>query len=349
MSATSSNNPIGLHGIEFVEYASPNPKHMEDVFVAFGFSRLMTREGKAIDLYRQNDIHFLLNQEAGTFGDNFQKEHGPSICAMGWRVEDANAALEEAVRRGARPFEGDASTKSVDLPAIYGIGDSLIYFTDHSYQGKSLYDEQFVVHAEMKEVPAKGFLSIDHLTNNVYKGTMETWSNFYKDVFGFTEVRTFDIKGKKTGLQSYALQSPCKNFCIPINEGNEDKSQIEEYLRDYHGPGIQHLAFLTHDLIASLDQLEGSGIDTLDIHEDYYVEAFQRVPQVTEDRNRIRHHQILVDGDEDGYLLQIFTQNLFGPIFIELIQRKNHNSFGEGNFQALFESIERDQERRGVL
>ncbi len=225
----------------------------------------------------------------------------------------------------------------------------MIYFIENGKEGASPYEAEFLPAESPELVEDKGFLSIDHLTNNVYKGTMETWANFYKDIFGFTEVRTFDIKGRKTGLQSYALQSPCKTFCIPINEGTEERSQIEEYLRDYRGPGIQHLAFLTHDLLTTLDKLEGSGIETLDIHPDYYEEAFQRVPQVTEDKDHIRRHQVLIDGDKDGYLLQIFTKNLFGPIFIEFIQRKNHNSFGEGNFQALFESIERDQERRGVL
>lgn len=343
-----SQNPLGLRGIEFVEFTGPNPAHMHDVFRAFGFSRLMLHVSKAIDVYSQNDIHFLLNHTLDSFAARFGSQHGPSICAMGWRVDDAHAAFEEAIARGATPFRDDAQ-KSLDLPAIFGIGESLIYFTDHHRTPRSLYETFFQTHPQADVVTEKGFLSIDHLTNNVYKGTMETWSNFYKDIFGFSEVRTFDIRGQKTGLSSYALRSPCGTFCIPINEGSEEKSQIEEYLREYHGPGIQHLAFLTNDLLASLDQLEGSGIETLDIHPDYYEEAFQRVPQVTEDRDHIKHHQVLIDGDADGYLLQIFTKNLFGPIFIELIQRKNHLSFGEGNFQALFESIERDQERRGVL
>ena len=197
--------------------------------------------------------------------------------------------------------------------------------------------------------PDRGFLSVDHLTNNVYKGTMQTWADFYKNVFGFTEVRYFDIKGAKTGLTSYALRSPDGSFCIPINEGNESKSQIEEYLREYQGPGVQHLAFITRDILASLDAMEGSAIETLDIAPDYYEEAFQRVPDVREDKARIMAHNVLVDGDEQGYLLQIFTKNLFGPIFIEIIQRENNLSFGEGNFGALFRSIEKDQERRGVI
>ena len=194
----------------------------------------------------------------------------------------------------------------------------------------------------------QGFRLLDHLTNNVEKGTMARWTAFYQEVFGFTEVRTFDIRGEKTGLQSYALRSPCGSFCIPINEADDAKSQINEYLRDYGGPGVQHLALLTDDLLGSLEAV-GGAIEFLDIEPGYHDEAFARVPGVREDHDAIRQRQVLVDGDERGYLLQIFTKNLIGPIFFELIQRRDHDSFGEGNFAALFRSIERDQERRGVL
>ncbi|GAB4374726.1 MAG: 4-hydroxyphenylpyruvate dioxygenase [Acidobacteriota bacterium] len=341
---SSPENPVGLTGIEFVEFASPEPDRLDELFTAFGFSRLKRHRERAVDYYRQNDIHFLLNREPGTFAEDFCRRHGPSICSMGWRVRDARFAVEEAVRRGARRFEGEGT---IDAPAIYGIGDSLIYFVEaEPPQG---YLAEFVDHPEPLEVEEKGFVAIDHLTNNVYKGTMEKWSRFYKDIFGFTEVRYFDIRGAKTGLQSYALRSPCGTFSIPINEGKEDKSQIEEYLREYKGPGVQHLAFLSRDLLDSLDRLDRTKIETLDIDDEYYETVFDRVPNVTEDRERIRRHQVLVDGDEQGYLLQIFTRNLIGPIFIEMIQRKNHQSFGEGNFGALFRSIEKDQERRGVL
>jgi 4-hydroxyphenylpyruvate dioxygenase len=198
-------------------------------------------------------------------------------------------------------------------------------------------------------VADKGFLAIDHLTNNVPKGELATWGRFYQDVFGFTEVRYFDIRGVQTGLTSYALRSPCGRFCIPINEGTEAKSQINEYLEEYKGPGVQHLAFLTADILASLRALDGSGIETLDIDADYYASVFDRVPGVTEDRGELARRNVLVDGDAEGYLLQIFTKNLIGPIFVEIIQRKNHLSFGEGNFGALFRSIERDQAKRGYL
>jgi 4-hydroxyphenylpyruvate dioxygenase len=264
---------------------------------------------------------------------------------MGVRVEDPTFAFEEAVRRGARPYEADkAEHKAVyPFPAIFGIGDSLVYFMDKNLE------DSFKEHPEPRVVEPKGFMLIDHLTNNVYKGQMAKWSSFYQDVFGFTEIRYFDIKGEKTGLTSYALQSPCKTFCLPINEGNEAKSQIEEYLREYSGEGIQHIAFLTSDLLDSLDSMKSTGVEFLDIMPEYYEDVFDRVPNVVEDRKRIEAHNALVDGDEEGYLLQIFTKNIVGPIFIELIQRNNHHSFGEGNFKALFESIERDQARRGVL
>jgi 4-hydroxyphenylpyruvate dioxygenase len=206
----------------------------------------------------------------------------------------------------------------------------------------------FVPHTSPDHRPAKGFLAIDHLTNNVPKGTMGAWVEFYKQVFGFTEVRYFDIRGVKTGLTSFALRSPCGSFCIPINEGTESKSQINEYLEEYRGPGIQHLAFTTSDIIATLESM-GDAVATLDIDDAYYEEVFQRVPNVTENKAKLREHHVLVDGDADGYLLQIFTKNVVGPIFIEIIQRKNHHAFGEGNFGALFRSIERDQERRGYL
>jgi 4-hydroxyphenylpyruvate dioxygenase len=336
-------NPTGLVGIDFVEFASPNPEALHALFVAFGFSRVGRHKRMDVDLYRQNDITFLVNRTLSGPASEFSEAHGPSVSSMGWRFEDATSGQSAAIENGARAYDGSEGT--LDNPAVFGIGDSLIYFMD----GSHTLDDAFGPHPEPVMVDGKGFLAIDHLTNNVHKGTMGKWADFYKNIFGFTEVRYFDIKGAKTGLTSYALRSPDGSFCIPINEGNEDKSQIEEYLREYNGPGVQHIAFLTEDLLASLDSLQGSGIETLDMDDAYYAEVFERVPGVTEDRQRIRDHQVLVDGDEDGYLLQIFTRNLVGPIFIELIQRKNHLSFGEGNFGALFRSIERDQARRGVL
>ncbi len=345
-------NPLGLNGIEFVEFSAAIPAHLHETLLDFGFSKIAKHNKKNVDLYRQGGINVLLNSAAGSFGDQFQAEHGPSISSMGWRVKDAEKALSEAVKRGAKVCQqGDYFTDDGrPVPVIFGIGDSLIYLMEPDRDGQYSYQRLGFRNLENPiVVPSKGFLLIDHLTNNVYKGTMQTWADFYKDIFGFTEVRYFDIKGQKTGLTSFALRSPCGNFCIPINEANEAKSQINEYLDEYKGPGVQHLAFLTRDLLESMQLLKGTSISTLDIDPNYYEKAFQRVPNVKEDKQEIQRLNILVDGDEEGYLLQIFTKNIVGPIFIEMIQRENHLSFGEGNFQALFDSIERDQMRRGVL
>jgi 4-hydroxyphenylpyruvate dioxygenase len=339
------DNPLGLNGIDFVEFSAAGPAALHRLFVDFGFSKVARHSAKNIDLYRQGGIAFLLNCEPNSFADGFQKAHGPSISSMGWRFRNPQMAYREAIRRGARAcLNGDyRDAKGEPVPAIYGIGDSLIYFveSDGNIGFNPLQDPILV--------PEKGFLLIDHLTNNVFKGTMQEWASFYKDIFGFSEVRHFDIKGKKTGLTSYALRSPCGQFCIPINEAEESKSQINEFLEEYNGPGVQHLAFLTRDLLSSIASLKGTSIETLDIGLGYYEKAFARVPYVKEDKGAIQDLNVLVDGDEKGYLLQIFTKKLVGPIFFELIQRENHLSFGEGNFQALFDSIERDQIKRGVL
>ncbi|MBM7073646.1 4-hydroxyphenylpyruvate dioxygenase [Shewanella sp. 202IG2-18] len=344
----SEQNPLGLMGIEFTEYATPDTDFMHKVFKDFGFSMLKKHKEKDILYYQQNNIHFLLNNEKKGFSAEFAKKHGPAITSMGWRVEDAEFAYKAAVERGAKA--ADDSVKDLDYPAIYGIGNSLIYFIDVFGEENNIYNNDFVDLEHPELIQEKGFMEVDHLTNNVYKGTMQHWADFYKNIFGFTEVRYFDINGAQTGLTSFALRSPDGSFCIPINEGkDDDKNQIDEYLKEYDGPGVQHLAFTSRDIVASLDAMEGSSIKTLDIIPEYYDTIFDKLPQITEDHDRIKHHQILCDGDENGYLLQIFTKNLFGPIFIEIIQRKNNLGFGEGNFTALFESIERDQMRRGVL
>lgn len=338
-------NLIGLEGIEFVEFSTRQPAKLDQLFREFGFSKVARHADKQIDLYQQNQITFLLNSDEESFGSKFFQQHGPSISSMGWRFQNPERAYDTAIARGARPcLDGDyKDTRGKPIPAIFGIGDSLIYFVG---AGETMGFEKL---QDPTLVSEKGFLAIDHLTNNVFKGTMQEWANFYKSVFGFEEVRYFDIRGQKTGLTSYALRSPGGHFCIPINEADEAKSQINEYLEEYRGPGIQHLAFLTKDLIWSIQQLQDTSITTLDIAPGYYESVFNRVPQVKEDRAQIEKLNILVDGDEKGYLLQIFTKNLVGPIFVELIQRENHLSFGEGNFQALFDSIERDQMKRGVL
>lgn len=350
---TNNKNPLKLCGIEFTEYATPDSDFMEKAFYSFGFSKTKKMKGRDVEYFNQNDIHFLLNKEKIGFSKEFAKTHGPAICSMGWRVENADFAFNEAIRRGAKSAANEAS--KLPYPAIFGIGDSLIYFIeDFSETGINkglIYDVDFEDIADPVLVKDKGFLAVDHLTNNVYQGTMHKWADFYKDVFGFTEVRYFDIKGVKTALISYALASPCGKFCIPINEGKGNtNNQIDEYLDEYNGPGVQHLAFITDDLVGSLDKLDRSIVDTLNIVPEYYDEIFDRVPWVKEDKARIKEHQILIDSQsENSYLLQIFTKNLFGPIFIEMIQRVDDQGFGEGNFSTLFKSIELNQMERGVL
>ncbi len=350
---TDIKNPLNLCGIEFIEYATPDSDFMENAFYGFGFSKTKKFKGRDIDYFNQNDIHFLLNNEQAGFSKEFAKSHGPAICSMGWRVEDAMFAFDEALNRGAKSAQNVEN--KLPYPAIFGIGDSLIYFVEKfpasTNNPGSIYEDDFEPLASPVLEPDKGFLRVDHLTNNVYQGTMHKWADFYKDIFGFTEVRYFDIKGEKTALISYALQSPCGQFSIPINEGKgSSNNQIDEYLNEYNGPGVQHLAFITDDLVGSLDKLDKDIIDTLDIVPEYYDDVFKRIPWVKEDHQRIQDHQILVDSQkENAYLLQIFTKNIFGPIFIEMIQRVDDRGFGEGNFTALFKSIELNQIERGVV
>ncbi len=342
-----------IEGLDFVELAGPEPDRLHRLLLAFGCSRTMRHRSRGLDLYQQGEITFLLHRDDDGFAARFARLHGPCVPAMGWRVPDADAEAQIVAARGASVIDGDLARGSEVVPAVEGVGGSLIYLVDGWRNPQRWAALGFVPHPRPVRVPSLGFRAIDHLTNNVAHGTMGRWSAFYREIFGFTDVRYFDVRGAKTGLTSFALRSPDGSFCIPINEGTAragDKlSQIDEYLAEYGGPGVQHLAFLTDDLLASLRALEGAPIETLDIDDDYYATVFDRVPGVREDRDELRRRNVLIDGDADGYLLQIFTRNLIGPIFIEMIQRHNHASFGEGNFGALFRSIERDQERRGVF
>lgn len=341
-----NENPVGLDGIEFVEFASTSNKNLEPVFTSFGFEKIGRHKAKAVDLYRQGDINFLYNHDPKSFASSFCELHGPCISSMGWRVKNASKAFETAVSRGAKPYSGDRSKLVSDAPAIYGIGDSLIYFIDQ-YGSTNIYDDNY--NLTKKDVKGKGYIRVDHLTNNVPKGEMQKWCDFYEKIFNFKEKRFFDIKGQKTGLISKVMVSPGQKICIPINEPTEGKSQIQEYIDEYKGSGIQHLALLTPDIISSIDMTRKDGIDFLDTPDTYYKMIPERGLDVTEPIGRLKDLKILVDGDEKGYILQIFTKNLMGPIFFEVIQRKNHDGFGDGNFQALFDAIERDQMDRGVL
>ncbi len=347
--AYSEQNPIGLNGVDFLEYSGSDGKHFEELFDRLGFQKVGVSPQPNIALYRQGDINFILNTSQGGFAEDFQRAHGPSICSTGFRVFDATLAFEEAVRRGAKPYTGNDKKKgATPFPAVYGIGDSLIYFMD-SKNTEHLYKDIFKSD-QAPEVVGHGLKLVDHFTNNVPKGEMQKWCDFYTEVFNFRETRYFDIKGKMTGLFSKVMRSPCGQFSVPINEPSEGKSQIQEYLDEYKGSGIQHVALLSNGIVPALDSLLSRKVEFLTPPpKTYYTMLKERLPKVTEDLTALEKRAILVDGDDKGYLLQIFTKNLVGPIFFEIIQRKGHDGFGDGNFQALFDAMERDQMERGYL
>jgi 4-hydroxyphenylpyruvate dioxygenase len=343
------DNPMGTDGFEFVEYTAPDPAQLRALFERLGFPVVARHRRKNVTLHRQGDVNFIINAEPGGFGQQFAAQHGPSACAMAFRVKDAAAAYARAMELGAEPGPDTAGPMELNIPSIRGIGGSLIYLVDR-YGGSTIYDVDFVGVEPPPGVRAAGLTLIDHLTHNVQRGNMDVWSGFYERLFNFREIRYFDIEGKKTGLFSRALTSPCGKIRIPINESQDDKSQIEEYLREYKGEGIQHIALATDDIYATVDALRANGVDFQDTPDTYYEGVSARVAGHRESIEELQKRRILIDGsDKDGILLQIFTQNVIGPIFFEIIQRKGNEGFGEGNFKALFESIELDQERRGVI
>lgn len=345
-----SNNPVGINGVDFIEYSGSDAKHFETLFPRLGFKHVATHPEKKIKLYRQGDINFILNSQSGTFAEQFSKMHGPCICSTGFRVQNADEAFRVAVSRGAKPYNGSSVEKgATPFPAVYGIGDSLVYFVDDK-NAKLLYTEIFKIKPEDKAPIGLGLVAVDHFTNNVPVGEMQKWCDFYQKIFNFKEVRYFDIRGAQTGLISKVMRSPCGLFSVPINEPTEKKSQIQEYLEEYKGSGIQHLALSTGNIIKTLEAMKSSEIQFLTPPpKTYYAMLRDRLPNLVEDVDTLESHAILADGDHDGYLLQIFTKNVIGPIFYEIIQRQNHFGFGEGNFQALFDAIERDQKERGYL
>jgi 4-hydroxyphenylpyruvate dioxygenase len=349
MAAEIQNNPCGLDGVEFVEFSGPSHEYFDKLFKSYGFKEVGRAGEKAVRLYRQGQINFFLTTEPGTFAIDFSKLHGPCICSTGFRVLDAQKAFETAVARGAKPFTDTNKKGALPFPAVYGIGESLIYFVDRK-SADLLYKNDFNVSSQDANPKGFGFSLVDHFTNNVPVGEMQKWCDFYINVFNFRETRYFDIKGKNTGLISKVMRSPCNQFAVPINEPSDSKSQIQEYLDEYHGSGIQHLALQTDNIIASLDALKDSKLEFLSPPPGSYYEMIpNRIPNVREDLKKLQDRAVLVDGDDHGYLLQIFSKNIIGPIFFELIQRQNHLGFGEGNFQALFDAIERDQKERGYL
>jgi len=361
MQVSTWENPVGTDGFEFIEYTAPDPKALGKLFEQMGFTAVARHRHKDVTLYRQGDINFIVNAEKDSFAQRFARLHGPSICAIAFRVQDAAKAYRQALEKGAWGFDNKTGPMELNIPAIKGIGDSLIYFVDR-WRGKNgaapnsigdidIYDVDFEPIPGANPNPAgHGLTYIDHLTHNVHRGRMQEWAEFYERLFNFREVRYFDIEGKVTGVKSKAMTSPCGKIRIPINEeGSDTAGQIQEYLDAYHGEGIQHIALGSNDIYRTVDGLRASNISLLDTIDTYYELVDRRVPNHGEPLDELRKRKILIDGAPDDLLLQIFTENQIGPIFFEIIQRKGNQGFGEGNFKALFESIELDQIRRGVV
>ena len=344
-------NPLGTDGFEFVEYCHTDPQKLAELFSELGFKQTAHHKSKKVTLWQQGTINFILNAEPEAI--KFATDRGGlgGANAMAFRVKDAKKAYEVALSKGAKPYQTKIGAGEMDIPAIQGIGGSALYLVDTYGSKGSIYDTDFVF-TDKAPNTGVGLTYIDHLTHNVKRGEMATWADYYTNIFNFREIRYFDIEGKLTGLKSKAMTSPCGKIRIPINESSDDKSQIEEFIRRYNGEGIQHIALGTDNIYNTVKSLRGSGVDFQETVETYYEKLDTRVPNHGEDVGTMKHLNILVDGAPtkgQGLLLQIFTKDAIGPIFFEIIQRKGNEGFGEGNFQALFEALEEDQIRRGVL
>ncbi len=342
-------NPLGVKQFEFIEFAAPEPSSLHHLFKALGFVAVAKHRDHPITLYRQGGIQFLVNESGDSQASHFVDAHGPACTGFALRVDDPQAAYKTLIAKGAKAVDRSIGPASLALPAIQGIGGSLLYLTS----GPEALEGEFNFLPGVEHNPAgAGLTFIDHLTHNVHNGNMGKWANFYAELFGFYEVKYFDIKGAQTGLRSQAMTAPNGRISIPINESEDPKSQINEYLDEYRGEGVQHIALYTDNIYESVEQLRANGIDFLDTPSAYFDVIDQRIPGHREDVDRMRRNRILIDADRqqpDQQLLQIFTHTSIGPIFFEIIQRKGNSGFGEGNFQALFEAIERDQRERGVL
>ncbi len=349
-------NPMGLMGFEFIEFASPTPNTLEPVFEAMGFTKVARHRSKDVSLYRQGGINFIINNEPGSAAAYFAAEHGPSACGIAFRVKNAQQAYRRALELGAQAMDMPVGPMELRLPAIKGIGGAPLYLIDRFEEGKSIYDIDFEYLDGVDQHPkGVGLTVIDHLTHNVYRGRMAYWAAFYEKLFNFRELRYFDIKGEYTGLTSKAMSAPDGMIRIPLNEeSSKGAGQIEEFLMQFNGEGVQHIALFTDDLIATLDQLKEAGVPLMTAPPATYYDMLEgRLPNHGEPVAELKARGILLDGtsDENGrrLLLQIFSKTVLGPVFFEFIQRKGDEGFGEGNFKALFESIERDQIERGVL
>src|SRR5258706_1086031 len=345
----AQHNPMGTDGFEVVEYAAPDRQALRTLFESMGFRAVARNRFKNVTLHRQGDINFLINAEPDSFAQQFARAHGGSVCAMGFRVKDGAYGFKRVLELAAEAGPVTAGPMELNIPSIKGIGGSLIYLVDR-YGANSIYDVDFLPTGPVADGAGTGLQLIDHLTHNVARGHMNLWSGFYEQLFNFREIRYFDIEGKKTGLFSRAMTSPCGKIRIPINESQDDKSQIEEYLREYRGEGIQHIALSTPDIYDTVDRLRGRGVVFQDTPDTYYDGVDARVAGHQEQLAELQRRGIPTNGSTPGgILLQHFTAHRIRPIFFAILQRKGNEGFGEGNFQALFESIELDQIRRGVV
>ncbi len=346
-------NPMGIDGFEFVEFAAKDAAGLHHLFQQMGFTAIAKHREKNITLYRQGGCNFLINEEPNSFAADFAAAHGPCACGFAIRVKDAASAYQRALANGGEAVTHKERSKAVNAPVIKGIGDCMLYLVDRYGERGAIYDSDFMPLPGVAQHPkGLGLTFIDHLTHNLHFGNMEKWSNYYERIFNFREIRYFDIKGAKTGLISKAMTAPDNMVRIPLNESSDPKSQINEYLDLYKGEGIQHIALFTDTIYDTVEAMQAAGVKFLDTPDAYYGVIDQRIPNHGEDVPRMRKNKILIDADQETkkqLLLQIFTQTNIGPIFFEIIQRKGNEGFGEGNFQALFEAIERDQQVRGVL
>ena len=356
MQPTTFANPMGIDGFEFVEFAAPDragTDALHALFKRMGFSAVLRHKSRPITVYRQGGVHFLVNEDPDSFAADFARAHGPCACGFAIRFsKPATEVLQTVLGNGGEAITHKQASKAVDAPVVKGIGDCMLYLVDRYGDKGNMYEDYAPIPGANQNPKGFGLTFIDHLTHNLHFGNMQKWSDYYERLFNFREIRYFDIKGLKTGLVSKAMTAPDGVVRIPLNESSDPKSQINEYLDAYKGEGIQHIACFTDDIYSTIEAMRAQGVEFLDTPDSYFDVIDLRVPDNGEDVPRLRANKILIDADPETKqrkLLQIFTTNAIGPIFFEIIQRKGNEGFGEGNFQALFESIERDQMKRGVL
>lgn len=346
---------LGIRGIDHIEFAVSNLEAASQLYTRLGFEKIASREISQRQLktflFGQGKIRVMVTQSALKTDPvaQYVQLHGDGVMAIGFSCDNAVTALELTVSRGAdlhaSPKRIEREFGTVEKASIKAMGDVALTFIHRTGE---LFDEGFD-NPVSYDPTGFGLQKIDHITINVEKGKMKSWAQFFEKVLGLKNTRFFDIHTEKTGLYSFVMESPDGCVKMPINEPTEDASQIQEFLNINHGPGVQHIALSTVSLIDSLNALRRSGVLFLEVPDTYYDAVPKRVPDLREDLSQLQSLGILADGDSKGYLLQIFSQNLVGPFFYEFIQREGNDGFGEGNFRALFEAIERDQIRRGIL